>query len=65
MKKNAVGRVLVHKEPVGKRISALHFPAWILCLLLALVIWLAVTNVSAISGDTDSTPETEVTCESV
>ena len=46
MKKNAVGRVLAHKVPVSRRISALHLPAWFLCLLLALVIWLLVVNLN-------------------
>jgi len=65
MKKNAVGRVLAHKEPVGRRISSLHLPAWFLCLFLALVIWLAVTNVNMISDDNENLPETEMTGESV
>ncbi len=43
MKKNAIGRVLAYKESVGTRISKLHIPARILCFLLALIIWLAVT----------------------
>lgn len=65
MKKNAVGRVLAHKEPVVSRIAALHIPARLLCLLLAVVIWLAVVNLNAISekddGDTDPKQKTEET----
>ena len=44
MKKNAVGRILYQKEPVKRRISTLHIPARLLCLLLALLIWLVVTD---------------------
>ncbi len=46
MKKNVVGRVLAQKQPIRRRISALHIPAWIICLLLSVLIWLAVVNLS-------------------
>ncbi len=59
MKKNAIGHVLMHKEPVKKRLAALHLPAWILCLLLALVIWLSIVNLNPV--DTDSGNETDTT----
>ena len=44
MKKNAVGRILYHKEPAKRRVSSWHIPVRLLCLLLALLIWLAVTS---------------------
>ncbi len=44
MKKNVVGRVLAQKQPLRRRISALHIPAWLTCFLLAILIWLAVVN---------------------
>jgi hypothetical protein len=44
MKKNAVGRILYQKEPIKRRISALQIPVRLLCLLLALFIWLVVTD---------------------
>ncbi|MBQ8311110.1 MAG: hypothetical protein IJX80_08890 [Clostridia bacterium] len=65
MKKNAVGHVLAHKEPVGRKISSLHLPAWFLCLFLALVIWLSVANLNTASDHEEKLPETELTGESV
>ena len=65
MKKNAVGHVLAHKEPVSRRIAALHLPAWFLCLFLALVIWLIVANLNQNTKLGDNTPETESVGESV
>ncbi len=61
MKKNAVGRVLIRKEPVKRRISALHIPARLLCLALAVIIWLAVTNIttSAMEQNAHEQPTTE------
>lgn len=44
MKKNAVGRVLMHKEPLDRRVSSWHLPMKLLCLVLALIIWLLVVN---------------------
>ncbi len=43
MKKNAVGRILYQKVPVKSRFASLHIPARIVCLLLALLIWLTVS----------------------
>ena len=43
VKKNAVGRILYQKIPAKSRIASLHIPARIICLLLALLIWLAVS----------------------
>ena len=65
MKKNAVGHVLAHKEPVSRRISALHLPAWFLCLFLALVIWLVVANLNQNTDQGKNIPDTEITGESV
>ena len=65
MKKNAVGRVLLQKESGKKRVSALHLPARFLCLLLALVIWLAIVNLNDFSEEQDSSSEEEVTEETV
>lgn len=66
MKKNAVGRVLAHKEPVKRRIAALHIPARLLCLLLAVIIWLAIVNLnSASADDTKNTDESRRAEETV
>ena len=46
-KKNAVGRILYQKVPAKSRIASLHIPARIVCLLLALLIWLTVTALGA------------------
>ncbi len=63
MKKNAIGRVPLHKEPVRRRLSSWHIPARLLCLLLAVIIWLAIVNLNAISDEgeqkEDSKPKTE------
>lgn len=50
MKKNAVGKMLSQKEPAVSRLASLHIPARIVCLLLALLVWLTVTalNTNAI-----------------
>lgn len=47
MKKNAVGRILYQKVPVKGRLASWHVPARIVCLLLALLIWLTVTALQA------------------
>ncbi|MBQ9785265.1 MAG: hypothetical protein IJW29_07170 [Clostridia bacterium] len=61
MKKNVIGRVPLHKEPVRRRLSSWHIPARLLCLLLAVLIWLAIVNLNAISeeDEKDSKPKTE------
>jgi YbbR domain-containing protein len=53
MKKHVIGRVPAHKEPVGKRISELHIPARIFCFLLAVILWLAITALSAPSANSE------------
>lgn len=45
MKKNAVGRILYQKVPAKSKLASLHIPARIICLLLALLIWLAVSAI--------------------
>lgn len=47
MKKNAVGRILYQKDPVKSRLAALHIPARIVCLLLAILVWLTVSALQA------------------
>ena len=58
MKKNAVGRVLMHREPLDKRVSSWHLPMRLLCLVLALIIWLAVTNLGSASEEAAGEQET-------
>ena len=65
MKKNAVGRVLMHRESVSKRIGSLHLLARFFCLLLALVIWLAIVNVNKLSEDFEQSSDEQVTQETV
>ncbi len=59
MKKNVVGRVPLHKEPVGRQVSNLHIPARLFCLFLAIIIWLSVSNLtaSALESEFDFTNE--------
>ena len=45
MKKNAVGHMVAAKEPVGTRLQRWHLVPKLLCLILALLIWLVVVNV--------------------
>ena len=52
MKKNAVGRVLMHREPLNKRVSSWHLPMRFLCLVLALVIWLLIANIESAPDQT-------------
>ena len=63
MKKNAIGRVTLHKEPIRRTLSSWHIPAKLLCLLLAVIIWLAIVNLNAISDEDgqkdDRDPKTE------
>ena len=47
MKKNAVGRILYQKVPVKSRLASWHIPARIICLLLALLVWLTVSALEA------------------
>ncbi len=61
MKKTVMGRVPVYKEPAADRFAALHIPARLLCLALAVVIWLAVTNLVSPKEPEKDTPQTEVT----
>ncbi len=46
MKRNAIGHMSASAVPVRPRLAALHLPARLLCLLLALVIWLMVYDES-------------------
>ncbi|MBQ7335043.1 MAG: hypothetical protein IJW92_01030 [Clostridia bacterium] len=54
MKKNVIGHMLAPKEPIGKRISNLHLLARFVCLVLALVIWLAVVDMQSKNEETPS-----------
>ena len=51
MKKNAVGRILYQKVPVKGKLDSLHIPARIICLLLALLVWLTVSAMEASADD--------------
>ena len=44
MKKNAVGHMVAAKEPVSTRVRRWNLFPKLLCLLLALLIWLVVVN---------------------
>ena len=55
MKKYAIGRVPAYKEPVKSKISSWNIPARLLSLLLALLIWLLVSNFA--SAPKDEAPE--------
>ena len=63
MKKNVVGHMIAQKESVGKRIRRLGIFPFIVCLLLALVVWLAVYEVKDTNPDTE-TPTQEAVLSS-
>ena len=57
MKKNAVGNILYHQEPVRRRFSVWSLLARLLCLLLALVMWLILANASKIPMPIENSAE--------
>lgn len=64
MKKNVVGHMIAKKESAGARIRRLGLLPRLLCLLLALVLWLAITNLNNKAKDGDDSlgmPDTEQT----
>lgn len=46
MKKNVVGHMMKPRESAGSIFRSLHLPARLICLLLALAIWLLVVNLN-------------------
>ena len=62
MKKNAIGHMVAEKQPVSVKIRHWRILPKLLCLLLALVIWLVVTNLTSTDQNAPSSnPKTEVT----
>ena len=51
MKKNAIARMMSPKETVGSRFRKLNILPRLICLLLSMVIWLAVTNLKTSEKD--------------
>ena len=51
MKKNAIARMTSPKETVGSRFRKLNILPRLICLLLSMVIWLAVTNLKMSEKD--------------
>ena len=62
MKKNVIGPILASKEPPKKRIQRWQLPARLLCVVLALVLWLIVINATAPTseGGADTAAEAAV-----
>ncbi|MBO5295319.1 MAG: hypothetical protein J6B71_08780 [Clostridia bacterium] len=58
MKKNAIARMTAPKETVGSRFRNLHILPRFLCLLLALVLWLAVVHLKNETADGDTAETT-------
>ena len=46
MKKNIIGHMQAQKEPMGSKLKRWHVLPRLLCLALAVVIWLAVCAIS-------------------
>ncbi len=66
MKKNVVGNVPMHKEPLKHHVADLHIPARLFCLVLAIIIWLSVSNLTASAAESEfesvgETTQTEAT----
>ncbi len=57
MKKNIVGHMSAPRESVGGRLRRAHILSKLLCLLLAFVIWLTVTDLVE-SGKRGPEPDT-------
>ena len=55
MKKNAVGHMIATKEPVSAKIRHWNILPKLLCLLLALLIWLTVVNFEERNEDPSQT----------
>ena len=65
MKKNVVGHMLASKEPVSAKMRRWSILPRLVCLLLALMIWLAVTNLrDSVEKVDPSDPANEVTEQS-
>ena len=62
MKKNAIGHMGAAKQPVSEKIRHWRILPKLLCLLLALVIWLAIDQIR--SAEQDSAP-TEVQTDGI
>ena len=62
MKKNAIGHMVAAKQPVSEKIRHWRILLKLLCLLLALVIWLAIDQIR--SAEQDSAP-TEVQTDGI
>lgn len=54
MKKNVIGHMMASKEPVAARLRRWNVLPKLFCLLLALVIWLAVTELNNSNSDGES-----------
>ena len=61
MKKNIVGHMTKPKESAGSFLRSLNILPRVICLLLALAIWLLIVNInpSDKNGDTDQSVRTE------
>ena len=55
MKKNPVAHMLAPREPIGGRLRRLDLWPRFLCLLLALLLWLVIVNVSGTTDAADAT----------
>ena len=51
MKKNAIGHMTAPKESVGRRIRRWDILPRLLCLLIAIVLWLVIVNVKNSRND--------------
>lgn len=56
MKKNVVGHMMATKESVSTKIHRWNIWARIVCLLLALVVWLLVANLNTAEAEEPTQP---------
>ena len=60
MKKNAIGHMVAQKQPASEKLRGWNILPKFICLLLALTVWLAITNLVATGeGELASESETE------
>lgn len=56
MKKNVVGHMVVSKEKASSRFRRWEILPRLICLLLALLIWLAISNTARVEPDKTGEP---------
>ena len=64
MKKNAIGHMVAAREKTTQKISRWRIFPKLLCLLLALIVWLAITQVQDQNNESPSAAQESVLADS-